>query len=102
MKTNERKALQELFNNIQDVRDGRIKVFNELQSLSKENGLPAWCSAEENLKQLVKLNNIKYNEFWTVSEKDLELYEAYLILQGKETQLMELDETLADIKFWKK
>ena len=101
MKTNERKALQDLFNNINKVREERMKLFADLQSLSKHNGLPVWCSADENLKQLIKLDDVKYNEFWTVSEMALMIYSEYLTLRGKEEQLAELGETLADIKFWK-
>ena len=102
MKTNEKKALQDLFNNINKVREDRMKAFTGLQSLSRDNGLPVYCSADENLKQLIRLDDIDYNEFWTVSEMALMLYSEYLTLRGKEDQLMELGEVLADAKFWGK
>lgn len=102
MKTNEKKALQDLFNNINKVREDRMKLFTKLQSLSKENGLPVWCSSDENLKQLIKLDDVKYNELWTVSEMAIMIYSEYLTLRGKEEQLTELGETLARVKFWKK
>lgn len=91
MTKNERKAMQDFINRIEDYQTQRNNAFAELQKLSVEAGLPKYCSAKENRDQLVKVGN-RYAD---------NIYNEYVKMTGKIETMHEFGEMLASLSFWK-
>lgn len=95
MTNKEHNALKRFFNRRQAMETERNNAFTELQEMSRKNGLPAWCCAEDNRNQLQNVSDesdrIRANY----------LYEKYIVLGAKLDLLNDLGGTLAELNFWK-
>jgi len=91
MRKNERKALQEFMNKIHDIDDERDYAFHRLQEMSRENGMPVYCDAKTNWKQLIEADVPMANYY----------YKHYLQASAKYDLIEEYGSMLANIDFWK-
>lgn len=91
MKSTERKALQEQFNQYGDLMERQDAIFQRLQELNREEGTgKAWCSALENAIDLLKCG------------KDyMSLYTQYAEIEGMMHTHREYGQVLAELGLYK-
>lgn len=92
MTKKEREAIQDLINELSQLRDTADKAFNRLQDLNKTEGTGhRWCCAQTNAIDLLKCG------------KDyMYLYDKYVEAEAKSDMLTRLGSKMADLGFWKK
>lgn len=97
MKANERKALQSLFNKINEMDKIKEETLKNLQELNVEHGDGhRWCSWKGCLDGVLQANP---DGIWRGRAEYQ--YERFMKAEGAYNMLMELGATLAEVNFWK-
>lgn len=91
MTKTERATLQNFFNKYGQIRERQDEIFNKLKDENKRINGTAWCSPQQNAKELVAAG-----ERWAIGAM-----KEYTELDGQERLILELGQELANLGFWK-
>lgn len=98
MTTKEHEKLQEFVNSLNKLNEEKDAAFKDLQYVNKALNGTAWCSAEENYKEIIKRERSSNNEYYTMRAS--ENYRKYLECTGKIEAIRDLMGVLSELKFW--
>lgn len=103
MTRKEHDALQQEMNRIDHYRKLSDRYFKELQDMSRDLGLPVWCSAISNHEQL-RDRTEPYTVggcSCTYGDRARMAYEMYISCNAKEDALTDVALVLSRLGFWK-
>lgn len=80
-------AIQDITRRFEEFTRIMDRAFETLQSMARDQGLTAWCSARRNMEQLMKTDS---------AERAASIYTDYVKYSTKRDAIMELGHNLAN------